>query len=111
VTEAPSRDDLARDLRTASFTTVHLRKSYHPRDVHSFLGRLADAVERGERCADTVTGSVFRTMTLRYGYEEQEVDLYLDHVLEVLRQLEGPPPPPGPAAPLWARIWRRMQGA
>ena len=66
------------------FTRVGaLSQGYHPRDVDEFADRLADYFQRGKAMSvDEVRTTIFRPT--RGGYNETQVDLLLDTVINVM---------------------------
>ncbi|AMM32288.1 hypothetical protein SA2016_1612 [Sinomonas atrocyanea] len=63
--------------------------SYHVDDVDSLCIRLLDYLEHGSpMTADDVRTAVFRTVTGREGYEETQVDAFLDRAVELMAAID-----------------------
>ncbi|MDQ4502763.1 DivIVA domain-containing protein [Sinomonas sp. ASV322] len=62
--------------------------SYHPGDVDELCHRLLNYLEHDEvMSADEVRTAVFRTVTGRDGYEETQVDAFLDRCVELISKI------------------------
>lgn len=63
--------------------------SYSTQDVDELCVRLLDYLERGSpMSADEVRTAVFRTVTGKDGYEETQVDAFLDRVVELMASID-----------------------
>lgn len=63
--------------------------SYHTQDVDALCVRLLDYLEQGTpMSADEVRVAVFRTVTGQEGYEETQVDAFLDRVVELMAAID-----------------------
>ncbi|GAB4099189.1 DivIVA domain-containing protein [Sinomonas halotolerans] len=63
--------------------------SYSTDDVDAFCVRLLDYLEHGSpMSADEVRTAVFRTVTGDEGYEETQVDAFLDRVVELMAAID-----------------------
>jgi DivIVA domain-containing protein len=79
----------AADLYAVTFPRTKVRRGYAPRDVHRLIGKLAQLVQSPEPdpgiplpvrdLVDRMRNSRFETTWLG-GYEEEEVDKYLDRI-------------------------------
>jgi DivIVA domain-containing protein len=96
----------AADVRAVTFPLTKWHTGYAPRDVDRLIGELAQLVQRPEpepdvplavrELVDRIRHSRFDT-TRRGGYEEEEVDQYLDRIVRdliggerrTMRQLAG----------------------
>jgi DivIVA domain-containing protein len=62
--------------------------SYHPGDVDALCRRLLNYLEHDAvMSADDVRTAVFRTVTGRDGYEETQVDAFLDRCVELIAKI------------------------
>lgn len=69
--------------------TSHKAPSYHVQDVDGLCVRLLDYLEQGSAMsADEVRTAVFRTVTGQEGYEETQVDAFLDRVVELMAAID-----------------------
>ena len=88
------------------FTATQFREGYEQHQVDSFLEKIASTLrvlQAGTNStgyasniagvkvltADDVQSKKFQGTRFREGYEQNEVDSFLDHVVETLRYLEG----------------------
>lgn len=63
--------------------------SYHAQDVDALCVRLLDYLEHGTpMSADEVRMAVFRTVSGQEGYEETQVDAFLDRVVELMAAID-----------------------
>ncbi|WP_372462765.1 DivIVA domain-containing protein [Sinomonas notoginsengisoli] len=63
--------------------------SYHVQDVDSLCVRLLEYLEHGSPLrADEVRTAVFRTVSGPEGYEETQVDAFLDRVVELMAAID-----------------------
>ncbi len=63
--------------------------SYQVQDVDALCVRLLDYLENGSpMSADEVRTAVFRTVTGQEGYEETQVDAFLDRVVELMAAID-----------------------
>jgi len=87
----------SRDVERATFTATVLRRGYDQREVDEFLARVSATLRRLEdvggqappdpgdvRAAD-VEAVTFTQTQVRGGYDEREVDQFLDRVLATVR--------------------------
>ena len=94
------------DVDNVRFTATQFREGYSQREVDRFLEKVANSLkvlqERAESSGytpasahvevltvDDVQNVKFAATRLREGYEQDEVDRFLDHVVETMRYLEG----------------------
>ncbi|WP_454935769.1 DivIVA domain-containing protein [Actinomyces oris] len=94
------------DVDNVRFTATQFREGYEQHEVDSFLEKIASTLrvlQAGTNStgyasniaggkvltADDVQSMKFQGTRFREGYEQDEVDSFLDHVVETLRYLEG----------------------
>ncbi len=94
------------DVDNVRFTATQFREGYEQHEVDSFLEKIARTLrvlQAGTNStgyasniaggkvltADDVQSMKFQGTRFREGYEQDEVDSFLDHVVETLRYLEG----------------------
>ena len=94
------------DVDNVRFTATQFREGYSQREVDRFLEKVANSLKVLQERADSsgytpasahvevltvddVQNVKFAATRLREGYEQDEVDSFLDHVVETLRYLEG----------------------
>ena len=94
------------DVDNVRFTATQFREGYSQSEVDSFLEKIAITLKVLQERADSsgyasdsahvevltvddVQNVKFAATRLREGYEQDEVDRFLDHVVETLRYLEG----------------------
>ena len=94
------------DVDNVRFTATQFREGYEQHQVDSFLEKIASTLrvlQAGTNSTgyasniagvkvltvDDVQNVKFAATRLREGYEQDEVDSFLDHVVETLRYLEG----------------------
>ena len=94
------------DVDNVRFTATQFREGYEQHQVDSFLEEIASTLRvlqartdstgytsdvTGVKMltADDVQNMKFQGTRFREGYEQDEVDRFLDHVVETLRYLEG----------------------
>ena len=94
------------DVDNVRFTATQFREGYEQHQVDSFLEKIASTLrvlQAGTNStgyasniagvkvltADDVQSKKFQGTRFREGYEQNEVDSFLDHVVETLRYLEG----------------------
>ena len=94
------------DVDNVRFTATQFREGYEQHEVDSFLEKIASTLrvlQTGTNStgyasniagvkvltADDVQSKKFHGTRFREGYEQDEVDSFLDHVVETLRYLEG----------------------
>ena len=94
------------DVDNVKFTATQFREGYSQSEVDSFLEKIAITLKVLQERADSsgyapdsthvqvltvddVQNVRFAATRLREGYEQDEVDRFLDHVVETLRYLEG----------------------
>ena len=94
------------DVDNVRFTATQFREGYEQHQVDSFLEKIASTLrvlQAGTNStgyasdiaggkvltADDVQSMKFQGTRFREGYEQDEVDSFLDHVVETLRYLEG----------------------
>jgi DivIVA domain-containing protein len=65
-------------------------RAYDMGDVDRFLDELAAAARRDEHLGDLVAGKQFRTVALRQGYSQREVDEFLAKVATAVLAPSGP---------------------
>ena len=100
------------DVDNVRFTATQFREGYSQSEVDSFLEKIAITLKVLQERADSsgyapdsthvqvltvddVQNVRFAATRLREGYEQDEVDRFLDHVVETLRYLEGGTQPSG----------------
>ena len=100
------------DVDNVKFTATQFREGYEQHEVDSFLEKIASTLrvlQAGTNStgyasniagvkvltADDVQSKKFHGTRFREGYEQDEVDRFLDHVVETLRYLEGGTQPSG----------------
>ncbi len=94
------------DVDNVRFTATQFREGYSQREVDSFLEKIASTLKVLQARADSsgyasesahvevltvddVQNVRFSATRLREGYEQDEVDRFLDHVVETMRYLEA----------------------
>ena len=94
------------DVDNVKFTATQFREGYSQSEVDSFLEKIAITLKVLQERADSsgyapdsthvqvltvddVQNVRFAATRLREGYEQDEVDRFLDHVVETMRYLEG----------------------
>lgn len=94
------------DVDNVRFTATQFREGYSQREVDRFLEKVANSLKVLQERADSsgytpasahvevltvddVQNVKFAATRLREGYEQDEVDRFLDHVVETMRYLEG----------------------
>ena len=94
------------DVDNVKFTATQFREGYSQSEVDRFLEKIAITLKVLQERADSsgyapdsthvqvltvddVQNVKFAATRLREGYEQDEVDSFLDHVVETLRYLEG----------------------
>ena len=94
------------DVDNVRFTATQFREGYEQHEVDSFLEKIASTLrvlQAGTNStgyasniagvkvltADDVQNMKFQGTRFREGYEQDEVDRFLDHVVETLRYLEA----------------------
>ena len=94
------------DVDNVKFTATKFREGYSQSDVDSFLEKIAITLKVLQERADSsgyasdsahvevltvddVQNVKFAATRLREGYEQDEVDRFLDHVVETMRYLEA----------------------
>ena len=94
------------DVDNVRFTATQFREGYEQHEVDGFLEKIASTLrvlQAGTNStgyasniagvkvltADDVQSMKFQGTRFREGYEQDEVDSFLDHVVETLRYLEG----------------------
>lgn len=79
--------ELADLLRNATFPQTRIRPGYKIEEVDAFLGKLAEALDRGERVdPEHIHRVQFGTTRLRPGYDDEVVDAFLDKVEGAIRR-------------------------
>lgn len=131
----------ARDVEKVTFTGTRLRRGYDEREVDEFLRRVASTLHQLENLGSRGSAPEVRAVTpeevsrvrftqtqARNGYDEGEVDAFLDKVVETLRHhaadadIRVPalpdrpelstsvPSPVQPSASFLARLIRALRG-
>ena len=94
------------DVDNVKFTATQFREGYSQSEVDRFLEKIAITLKVLQERADSsgyapdsthvqvltvddVQNVRFAATRLREGYEQDEVDRFLDHVVETMRYLEG----------------------
>ena len=94
------------DVDNVRFTATQFREGYSQREVDRFLEKVANSLKVLQERADSsgyapdsthvqvltvddVQNVKFAATRLREGYEQDEVDSFLDHVVETMRYLEA----------------------
>ena len=94
------------DVDNVRFTATQFREGYSQREVDRFLEKVANSLKVLQERADSsgytpasahvevltvddVQNVKFAATRLREGYEQDEVDRFLDHVVETMRYLEA----------------------
>ncbi len=110
------------DVDNVRFTATQFREGYEQHEVDSFLEKIARTLrvlQAGTNStgyasniaggkvltADDVQSMKFQGTRFREGYEQDEVDSFLDHVVETLRYLEGGAQAPGYEAQWGGGSW------
>ena len=110
------------DVDNVRFTATQFREGYEQHEVDSFLEKIASTLRvlqagtnstgyasniAGAKVltADDVQSMKFQGTRFREGYEQDEVDRFLDHVVETLRYLEGGTQPSGYEAQWGGGSW------